>query len=285
MSTPAKHAVLEVSFQYPFHVAVFVQLREFRYRRTNLYSILPLLLQLHRTECADDHDRIFAFLGISNDVETQSEEPIAHPNYRREPQEFQESQNQRIRFTPDYRCSTEETYLRFAPAALRSSNPFDILHCASAFRQPLDLVNFSNKLPSWVPDWRIQPRYCPLMKALKYRAGMSKDDKRRKLLATESQLTVTGVRLATIDRLLHPYPPQLDHWASVDYVGYCDQQSGSAQSQVDMHQDRVGIKPSNETCGALLVDVQPEDKIVIFFRRSHPICAAHCWATSILPRW
>jgi hypothetical protein len=132
------------------------RLRENRINQSpEQWPLLNLLVRFHQANCSNDHDRIFALLGLG-----------AH----------------NFGLTVDYNVSVEDHFHQFARQALIggrsgelnrisshiysttdgappgkfSSFGLDILNAAGAFPCA------SNALPSWVPDWRSPMRYRPL---------------------------------------------------------------------------------------------------------------------------
>lgn len=77
-------------------------------------------------ECSDPRDRIFAFLGLSGDAEM-------------------------LGMLPDYEKSCERLYIEFAVSILKAY-PYLRLLCYASCCRRLDL-------PSWVPDWSINPSF------------------------------------------------------------------------------------------------------------------------------
>jgi hypothetical protein len=150
------------------------------------------LLKFSSTRCSDDRDRIFALLGIANDIVFQSSSPsIGIPSG---------FANQTIRFTPDYNLPVSQVYREFAISALAAAHPFGLLHCAGAFRRSsLDPARTMD-LPSWVPDWRLPLLFKPFFKTSSFRAGKSKSKKSKSIQVISTGLSIVGVYLGRVRR-------------------------------------------------------------------------------------
>lgn len=93
-------------------------------------SILELLHSFRNFECSDDRDRIFALIGLAQDIGGGPKSNI-------------------INFSVGYSQTIEEVYISFAEAVARAGMFSWILNRASASEPGAD-----KGLPSWVPDWR-----------------------------------------------------------------------------------------------------------------------------------
>ena len=109
------------------------QFRELKKSKVKWFNILSLLLKFQHAQCSDDWDKIFAYIGIASDVRPDD------GNDTLSPRSFGSTNWQipgMIKFTADYTIPMSETYINFASSVLGSLFPFDILHCAGAFRSP-----------------------------------------------------------------------------------------------------------------------------------------------------
>ena len=100
-------------------------------------SILYLLHLCDHFQCLDDRDRISSILELADDVNNNQ---VAN----------------NIKFTTDYTQSTDQVYTAFAVALVKAGFLLMVLDCASS-RVSFD-ANGDSGLPSWVPDWRKDPR-------------------------------------------------------------------------------------------------------------------------------
>ncbi|KAF2826635.1 HET-domain-containing protein [Ophiobolus disseminans] len=109
----------------------------YRFRQSFFYrgraAILALLVVFHAAECADDRDRIYALDGI-----TDWKIPVS------------------------YLDPAEGIYLRYAATHIEYGNSA-LLNCSGAFRSS------THVLPSWVPDWRVAPRFMPVTTGLTFK--------------------------------------------------------------------------------------------------------------------
>ncbi|KAH8746880.1 heterokaryon incompatibility protein-domain-containing protein [Hyaloscypha finlandica] len=133
-------------------------------------GILDLLVQFNRPACTDDRDRIYAYLGIANDVRS----PYANitrshnqgPFYGREKSD-KPNQSESIAVEVDYEADCNHVYSAFAEQMLQQKQHLDILHCSGAFRHGTD----SKSHQSWAPDWTIPMRYKPFISVPWFSAG------------------------------------------------------------------------------------------------------------------
>ncbi|KAF2103180.1 hypothetical protein NA57DRAFT_72160 [Rhizodiscina lignyota] len=203
-------------------------------------GILFLLLNFQHTQCKDPRDRLFAFFGVADDLappaQTNSSGEVGFCDEVSE--ERQETTSAKIDCSIDYNLTTTELYTYFAEAVLRSSYPFDLLHCAGAFRDR-KLINdlaVPSSLPTWVPDWRLPPLYSPLLNTIQFWSGkctfpgsdanprlrysksgpFSKPDIQLHHNETQSRITVAGVRIGTVSAVLDS-PPDPRWWHKVPY--------------------------------------------------------------------
>jgi Heterokaryon incompatibility protein (HET) len=174
------------------NAATCVEIESTRKKRWS--GILSLLLKFSATKCGDDTDRLFALLSIASDVLNPTTTPTTPtPSFA-----GSGFANVMIKFTPDYSISTSKAYKTFAIAALEAAYPFDLLHCAGAFRfhsyNEGSLLDDQDPLPSWVPDWRLIPLFKPLLKASQCEAGIA-GKKRQIIEITDKHLTIAGISM------------------------------------------------------------------------------------------
>jgi Heterokaryon incompatibility protein (HET) len=139
-----------------------------------------LLFLLHSLvgNCTDPRDRIFAILSLASD-------------------EFVDLNK------PDYGLRFEQVYLRLSKTWITSQNDLDVLSCC---RLLVD-VDFSIRLPSWVPDWRFYPSDSLLRESFKtgsrtFHANLSSSVDYEFSESGESDiLLLGGCRVGVIDQL------------------------------------------------------------------------------------
>lgn len=90
-----------------------------------------MLLLASSSNCSDAKDRIYAVLGLANDLSFSDRKGPLKPNY-------------------DPATTTEDVYRKFAEWSILEKNNLHILSCASKAAS-------ESGLPSWVPDWRDIP--------------------------------------------------------------------------------------------------------------------------------
>ncbi|KAI9773690.1 MAG: hypothetical protein M1840_006964 [Geoglossum simile] len=97
-------------------------------------SFLQLLVDFRHHKCTDPRDKVYALLGLP-------------------------SVNKSIPFPmPDYRKSVSTVYCETARAIIQYERALDILCLAHS-----DLDGTQHGLPSWAPDWTLQPTAVPLV--------------------------------------------------------------------------------------------------------------------------
>ena len=115
------------------------------------YPILSLLHQFRHANCSDDRDRIYALLGISDDL-VPAPAPKSKNYMPILPAEI----------SINYDQSTIQVYTALAIAILgpmNSGNLAALLHIAGAFRP---VYRNAADLPTWIPDWRARRRFLPM---------------------------------------------------------------------------------------------------------------------------
>ncbi|KAK9439759.1 heterokaryon incompatibility protein-domain-containing protein [Metarhizium brunneum] len=154
--------------------------------RANIYQgsgILDLLVRFSHTSCSDDHDRIYAYLGLANDVRSPFATLI--PESRQGPfapmksglgRTNERAQTKRIAFEVSYDEDVNHVYADFAERLLEHQDHLDLLHCAGAFRPHASSVPRLHY--TWAPDWRLPRRYKPLINVPWFRAGVLEDEKK-----------------------------------------------------------------------------------------------------------
>lgn len=90
-----------------------------------------MLLLASSSNCSDAKDRIYAVLGLANDLSFSDRRGPLKPNY-------------------DPATTTEDVYRKFAEWSIMDKKNLHILSCASKSAS-------ESGLPSWVPDWRDIP--------------------------------------------------------------------------------------------------------------------------------
>ena len=161
------------------------------------FRILDLLSSFHAAQCSDDRDRIYALLGVSDDILPRSDEgPYSHVGSKRRIGQH--------RMSVSYQSNVEDVYTRFAIKLLKWSylDPSDILHLASAFRPTNPSV--VKNLPSWIPDWRFPRRFLPIQHRRDV-VGPNSDMKKRyqlRLSNNNQELLLLGWKHSTMSEKL-----------------------------------------------------------------------------------
>jgi hypothetical protein len=117
--------------------------------------------------CSDPRDKVFAILSLLEPGEAE-----------------------RLRIKPNYSKSVQEVYTDTAILNFEQFGDIDLLKWVEEHSQSQDL-------PSWVPDFA-SPRLATPLKGLMMCAGRSKAVMK---IVEKQRLQITGVRVATIDRL------------------------------------------------------------------------------------
>jgi hypothetical protein len=128
---------------------------------TYLQGILDYLVSFNRPQCSDDHDRIYAYLGLADDISVPFNATM-EMRYSRKHQGH-------IHIPVDYEAEVQDVYVDFAERMLINKSHLELLHCSAAFRQPSGKVH--RFAQSWVPDWRYPMRYTPFMNVPWFHAG------------------------------------------------------------------------------------------------------------------
>lgn len=136
-------------------------------------GMLDLLVQFSEPACSDERDRIYAYLGIADDVRSPYANVVRRQDSEMSPYDLDERrepwQKESIPILVDYEADPKHVYSAFAEQMLRHKHHLDILHCSGAFR--LGLNSMSSFHQSWVPDWRIPMRYRPFISVPWFSAG------------------------------------------------------------------------------------------------------------------
>jgi hypothetical protein len=269
------------------------------------FGLISLLLKFQHTQCSDDRDRIFAYLGITNDIRPIHEKP----SHQSQKHSFGARSPPMINFEPNYTLSTEETYMRFTLAALRSSQPFEILQCAGAFRMspshdnwkstsnskechllydsiavlinmPIDPNDCARpspcsfvapgSLPSWVADWRYTAFYMPFLDAHGFKAGMGSTAAPEPILIDGLALRLCGAKLGKVTTIYSqtPWPAQ--------GVRAQIRESQRAEDHGLKHQ-RVGFTMENGMNGVAPPGTRIGDQVVLFSKARTPFILRPCF--------
>jgi hypothetical protein len=267
----------------PAHISAVLELDEFRQQGSTFSGIFTLLLEFEKSKCGDERDRLFSLVGIANNVSLRATDGTARIGTR-----MDGNHKGIIDFSADYRMSTQEVYTAFAQAALKTIAPFEILHCAGAFRTitPASLTTSGPAWPTWVPDWRL-PLLCkPLFKNSVFDAGLNVFGKKRAIDVTDSAITIAGARLTkvhNIKKALALVNPEITdiaqlaqtvhHFEKKQLTSYL-RDTGRSEfiepADTHMRFDRVSIETSDGRRGHAPLNVLLGDDIVIFYGARTP---------------
>ena len=214
---------------------VISQFQHLRTSGSKWFNMITLLLRFQHTQCRDDRDRLFAFVGLASDVRATATHDgnSTAPSPKASPWS-----SKMIEFSPDYALRTEDVYYNFAVGVLRSAWPYTILQCAGAYATefaPRDCGKSAGKqpsitkqksyfttrrpqLPSWVPDWRQRAlRYRPFLGPYPWKPSGSFGLSRGSINIKDEALHLSGASVGTI-ALTWELPPEDDafHALSVD---------------------------------------------------------------------
>jgi hypothetical protein len=251
----------------PVLLNTILKFDEFQRQGTKFLGILSLLLRFDTAKCIDPRDRLFSLIGIADNVSLRDADGVVQTGTR-----MDGNHKGIIDFTADYRMSTQEVYTIFARATLKTITPFDILHCAGAFRvtNPDLLATSSDTWPSWVPDWRLLALYKPLMKVSEFSESLDIKGRFRAIDVSDTALTITGLHLTTV-RSLSTLITNSEFKANVDYRNAYPQERAllrpsSADDKVleILALDRVFIEIEDGRWCAVPPDTLPGDDVVIF---------------------
>ncbi|KIW01237.1 uncharacterized protein PV09_07280 [Verruconis gallopava] len=272
----------------------FQQLRE---SGSTWFSMLTLLNQFQRTQCKDDKDRIFAYIGIASDVWPEDETKSSWKSEIVPPSAL-------IKFDPDYTMSVEEIFIRFAVAVLRSSRPFEILQCAGAFRSSPSGHNWASEmkrnqhspaqckckgkgkksaasdvsaekcnhvatavqhLPSWVPDWRYHCLHKPLLRSRAFNAGGWRRQAEESIIVDGPRIRMRGATFGIVGRRI-----KLKRFDDLRPLVHIDGASLNGFPNHDLSTDRIGIRLHSGTVGAAPFATQVGDLVVLFPKARTP---------------
>jgi hypothetical protein len=130
---------------------MWLDFNRIHFRDEGSLSLLMLLNECHQRRATDQHDRVYALLGlVANQADIYNEGSL---------------------LKPDYGLPVDEVYRRVAVHFLMVQQQPDILRAVYPTR-------VHEKLPSWVPDWN-SARPKPILSAINswYRAGGDLEDK------------------------------------------------------------------------------------------------------------
>ena len=244
-------------------------------------------------ECKDDRDRIFALISLASDLAPIPNEVRTHLQqsikYSLVPKP--------IFFDPDYSKSSEEVYMAFATAALRSAQPYHILQCAGAFpargvesnikgkgksnseepnainhkgciaqqhasRSQTPVARFerpssTETLPSWVPDWRNGPSRYRPLLGVTSFRAGSWTTTAPNFVVGGNQLRLRGAYVGTIGGILDW---NLAKISIPKHVGL----PWTSSSNHDMSSDRILFLTDTGLYGAGPRSIQVGDEIFLF---------------------
>jgi hypothetical protein len=150
---------------------------------------LDLLIFFNVNECSDERDRIYALLGISQQM------ALAENSYT-------------LGLTPNYQLSPPIVYFNFAKSCLCGLPRLDILHCAGTTRAAGD----GTSIPSWIPDWRFPLLFKPFVNVPWFKAGIGEDRMSFEVNSIDHSLALNGLLLDSVktvgDVVREPLDPQ-----------------------------------------------------------------------------
>lgn len=151
------------------------------------FPILNLLDRFSSAQCSNDRDRVYAIIGLSDDVRIL----MADDEGKRERWLWS-----RILLRIQYDASVEHIYCELAKEAIDHRHKwFQVLQCAGTFRPKL---LSSHVLPSWVPDWRCERLYRSMLCInTRFNADGRGPSESVQLLGNDT-LAVTGWRFSPI---------------------------------------------------------------------------------------
>lgn len=116
------------------------------------FDVLNLVDSFVENNCGDDRDRIYAVYGMASNIAPTTMKALQKPARGDDAQSngFEDHVHMDI----DYSLSVRDTIMSFALACIDKGMIARILDTASVRQKPLPCGNW----PSWVPDWRLQPR-------------------------------------------------------------------------------------------------------------------------------
>ena len=105
-------------------------------------------------KCGNPRDKVYAILGICNDVKMGD-------------------------ITVDYSSSVAQVYYETAEYILRKERSLKLLSACQSYGS-------SAETPSWVPDWSIDARFRPMRSMISWESGVEEEDVRRTFKASGS---------------------------------------------------------------------------------------------------
>ena len=154
------------------------------------HPILGLLHTFHPAKCSDDRDRIYALLGLSDDLAPKFDVGRAHKRRKLT----------RVEFPVSYEDGIERVYTTLAMKLLDNliySGPGQLLHMAGAFR-PADSI--TSDIPDWIPDWRAPRRFLPILNSTFSAGPIAQKDHCWKVSDDKKVLYLTGWRHSIVSK-------------------------------------------------------------------------------------
>jgi hypothetical protein len=169
-------AVIEHMKQLEYGSDHLSELSEYKKPVAGLMGILDVMVAFEKQQCFDDRDRIYAYLGLADDIMsalTEDRESMGNVSWQnnkiRKKRRDKSLDLRRINIVVDYETSPEKVYIEFAEQMLMVKDRLELLHCAGAFRPPLHTRHTFRQF--WVPDWRFPMLYTPLLNVPWFKAG------------------------------------------------------------------------------------------------------------------
>lgn len=178
----------------------FIERARLRRRRHQESSLFGILFDTAQTQCTDDRDKIFAFLGIAQDW-------------------LQDSDG----LEPDYEVNVATLFKKVASWCLKASGGFHILSCSAGpwDRKKQDeilhlLQNHTSQaknrrallqLPSWVPDWTRIGSSTPLVLHNNHAPFAAASARPAEYTVEEDVLIAKGLAVSQIKDIVRSTPP------------------------------------------------------------------------------
>ena len=149
------------NFDNPVNLRRWIWKHQFTAAAESQCTLMMNLWSFRSRKCGNPRDKVYAILGICNDVQMGD-------------------------ITVDYSSSVARVYYETAKYILRKERTLKLLSACQSYGS-------STENPSWVPDWSIDARFRPMKSMIDWEAGEVEADVRRTFKASGSHSAQVNV--------------------------------------------------------------------------------------------